>query len=223
MADPDDERRYEAVLFDMDGVLLQGRGTLPVVYARAADDALAELGVDPPEGERGPLRQSRFDEAMAERCRAVGIDPERFWAARERLATEHAKAYIGSDPRVTFEDTDALAGLSVPLGVVSNNRAGTVEYVVGEYFPDRFAVTVGREPSVAGYRKRKPDPYYVDRALDRLGVDNALYVGDRPKDLTAARRAGIDGALLRREFNRDVELEDGLELDSLYDLPALLG
>lgn len=219
MADPDD---YEAVLFDMDGVLLQGRGTLPVVYAKAADDALAELGVDPPEGERGPLRQSRFDEAMAERCRAVGIDPAEFWATRERLATEHAKRYIGSDPRVPFEDTDALAGLSLPLGVVSNNRAGTVEYTLGELFPDRFDVAIGREPTVAGYRKRKPDPYYLDRALDRLGVDHALYVGDRPKDLTAARRAGIDGALLRRAFNRDVELDDEMELDSLDELAALL-
>jgi len=189
---------------------------------RAADDALAALGVDPPEGERGPLRQSRFDEAMAERCRAVGIDPAEFWATREQLATEHATEYIGSDPRVLFEDVDALAELSLPLGVVSNNRAGTVEYVTERWFPDRFDVAIGREPSVTGYRKRKPDPYYLDQALDRLGVDHALYLGDRLKDLTAARRAGIDGALVRRAFNRDVELDDGMELDSLYELVALL-
>jgi HAD superfamily hydrolase (TIGR01549 family) len=217
------ESTYGAVLFDMDGVLIQGRATLLEVYENAADDALAELGVDPPEDKRGPFRQPRLDETMMERCRAVGLDPGAFWRTRERLASERANRRIGTGSRAPYEDTSILAELPGPLGVVSNSRGATVEYVAAELFPDRFAVAIGRDPTIEGYGRRKPDPHYIERALDRIGVEQALYVGDREKDLLAARRAGIDGALVRREHNRDVELDDStLELDDLRALPALL-
>jgi HAD superfamily hydrolase (TIGR01549 family) len=223
MTDIDDRRACEALLFDMDGVLIHGRATLPEVYANAADDALAELGVDVPDAERARFRQPRFDGEMADRCRAVGLDPGAFWTTRERLASERANRRIGTDPRALYDDTAVLAELPGPLGLVSNSRAATVEYVAAELFPDRFAVAVGRDPTLEGYRRRKPEPYYIERALDRLGVEEALYVGDREKDLLAARRAGIDGALVRREHNRDVTLDDSaLELDGLRELPALL-
>jgi len=212
-----------ALLFDMDGVLIRGRSTLAAVYENAADDALDELGAAVPAAERGPLRGPQFDETMAARCRAVGLDPETFWTTRERFASERANDHIGSPPRTPFEDTAVLADLPAPLGVVSNNRAATVEYVAAELFPGQFTVAVGRDPTLEGYRRRKPEPDYIERALDRLGVSNGLYVGDRKQDLTAARRAGIDGVLVRREFNRDVVLSDpAREIDGLGELPALL-
>ena len=223
MSNTVDRPAYEALLFDMDGVLIRGRGTLTAVYEAAADDALDELGAEVPAAERGPFRQSQFGETMATRCREAGLDPETFWTTRERFASERANARIGSPPRTRFEDTAVLADLSKPLGVVSNNRAATVEHVVADLFPGQFTVAVGRDPTLEGYRRRKPDPHYIERALDRLGVDHALYLGDRKKDLLAARRAGIDGALVRREFNREVTVdESALEVDGLRGLPALL-
>jgi HAD superfamily hydrolase (TIGR01549 family) len=223
MSDTADGPAYGALLFDMDGVLIQGRETLTAVYETAADEALADLGADVPAAERGPFRQSQFDETMAAQCRAVGLDPETFWRTRERFASERANDRIGSPPRAPFEDTAVLADLQRPLGVVSNNRAATVEQTVADLFPGQFTVAVGRDPTLEGYRQRKPDPHYIEHALDRLGVDHALYLGDRKTDLLAARRAGIDGALVRREFNRDVELdESALEVDGLDAVPALL-
>jgi HAD superfamily hydrolase (TIGR01549 family) len=214
---------YEAVLFDMDGVLIRGRSTLPEVYRNAADDALAELGVTVPEEERAPLRRPHYSEAMAERCRAVGLDPERFWQARERFASERANRRIGTDPRAPYDDTAVLDRLSGPLGVVSNNRGATVEHVASELFSGRFEVAVGRDPTLEGYRRRKPDTHYIARALNRLGVEDALYVGDRETDLLAARRAGIDGALVRRNHGQGtLDETPTLDIDGLDELPALL-
>jgi phosphoglycolate phosphatase-like HAD superfamily hydrolase len=222
MSDRADGPGYGALLFDMDGVLIQGRATMPAVYERAADDALDALDADVPAAERGPLRQPQFDETMASQCRAVGLDPGTFWTTRERFASERAARRIGSAPRAPFEDTAVLADLPEPLGVVSNNRAATVEYAAAELFPGRFAAAVGRDPTIEGYRRRKPDPHYIERALDRLGVEHALYVGDRETDIVAARRAGIEGALLRRAFNRDVTLDDSTRaFDGLEELRRL--
>lgn len=214
---------YEAVLFDMDGVLIRGRATLPEVYANAADDALAELGVDVPENERPALRQPPFDEAMAECCREAGLDPAEFWTVREGLASERANRRIGSEPRTVYGDTTVLAALSAQLGVVSNNRGRTVEYVAKELFPGRFEAAVGRDPTLDGYRRRKPDPHYIERALEQLGVEHALYVGDREKDLLAARRAGIDGAILRRDHEQGTLRErPTFDLTGLAELRSVL-
>ena len=213
---------YEALLFDMDGVLIRGRSTLPEVYESAADDALEELGAVVPESEREPLRRPHYSEAMAACCRAAGLEPEEFWQTRERLASDRANRRIGTGPRAPYEDTAVLERLPGPLGVVSNNRAATVEHVADKLF-GRFAVAVGRDPTLDGYRRRKPDPYYLDRALDRLGVEDALYVGDREADLLAARRAGIDGALVRRDHGQGrLDETPRLDIDGLDELPALL-
>jgi len=222
VTDTDDGAAYEAILFDMDGVLIQGRATAPAVYADAADDTLAALGVDVPADERARFRQPGFDERMAARCRAVGVDPGEFWTTREGFATERANRRIGDGTRPPFEDTAALAELPVPLGIVSNNRAATVEFVAAELFPGAFAVAIGRDPTIEGYRRRKPEPDYLERALDRLEVERVMYVGDRETDLTAARRAGIDGALVRREHNDGVTVDDrALELDDLWAVRTL--
>lgn len=223
MTDTGDGLPYEAVLFDMDGVLIRGIATLPAVYADAADDTLAELGVDVPETERARLRQPHFDEQMAEQCREVGVDPERFWSTREQFATERANRRIGGGARPAFEDTAVLPELSAPLGIVSNNRGGTAEFVAAELFPGQFEVAIGRDPTIEGFRRRKPDPYYLSRALERLGAEHALYIGDRETDVIAARRAGIDGALVRREHNSAITLDEpALELDDLWELRSLL-
>jgi HAD superfamily hydrolase (TIGR01549 family) len=223
MRDSANRAGYEAVLFDMDGVLIRGRATIPEVYANAADEALAELGVDIPEDERAVLRQPQFDEAMAECCRTVGLDPEEFWTVREGVASERANRRIGSEPRTPYEDTTVLAALSGPLGVVSNNRTGTVEYVAEELFPGRFGAAVGRDPTLEGYRRRKPDPHYIERALEQLGAEHALYVGDRETDLLAARRAGIDGAILRRDHRQGtLDETPAFDLTGLDELRSVL-
>ncbi|PSQ38348.1 hypothetical protein BRD13_06655 [Halobacteriales archaeon SW_5_70_135] len=90
--------------------------------------------------------------------------------------------------------------------VVSNNYQSVVDDVVERYFPDRFAVAYGTEPGEAGRHRRKPDPHFLLRAVDDLGVDPAatLLVGDSADDVDAAAAAGvdIDVAYLRRDPDR---------------------
>jgi HAD superfamily hydrolase (TIGR01549 family) len=218
------ERRYEAVLFDMDGVLIQGPSTPAHVYADAADDVVDEVGLDVPADERSLLRKHGFDERMARCCRDAGIEPERFWELRERFASRRANERLADRARPPYPDTEALADLPAPLGLVSNNRHETATFVADELFSGRFEVAIGRDPTPEGFRRRKPDPHLLERALAELDVESALYVGDRGKDLEAARAAGIDGAFLRREHNSRMSFDEPpvLDLESLAELPDAL-
>ncbi|ELZ07705.1 haloacid dehalogenase [Natrialba aegyptia DSM 13077] len=68
------------ILFDMDGIILEGPRTSPQVYADAVDAALAELDATPSPAQRRELQ--RHDTThLSEHCTALGIDPDRFWGS----------------------------------------------------------------------------------------------------------------------------------------------
>lgn len=213
-------RTYDAVVFDMDGVLLEGRGTAPWIYEAAAERALAALGVEYADGHLETLGRPSYTDAMVGPCRDLGVDPERFWRAREREASTIERVRLREGARTPYGDLDALDALAgYDLGIVSNNRHETVSDVV-----DLFDLPVdayhGRDPTIEGYRRRKPDSHYLDETLDELGTSDAVYVGDRASDVEAATNAGIDAAFLRRAHDDPaaVDVEPRYACTGLTDL-----
>lgn len=216
-----------AILFDMDGVLLEGRDTDPAVYEAAADAAVEDLGLEPSDDQRRILRRYRYTDAIDEICGALGIGPDEFWSRRESHASRIAHDRFRAGERGCYDDVDAIPSLAdrTTLGLVSNNRQETVAFVVDHFgFDGAFDAVRGRDPTIAGYRRRKPDPGYLVDALETLGTTDAVYVGDRPTDVEAAREAEIESAYLRRPHNRDDPLPSGTtyELDSLSELSTVL-
>ncbi len=215
---------YDAVVFDMDGVLLEGRSTASIVYERAADDAVRQLGVDPLPEQLARLEQRSYGPLFEAACHDIGVDPDRFWGLRERCASAREHRWLSSGLREPHDDTEVLLDLEVPLAVVSNNRHDTVQFVLEEVLPGVFEVGRGRDPSIAGYRRRKPDSAYLEETLDALGAETALYVGDRTTDVEAAHAAGIDSALLTRPEAPSIDpaaVTPTHRIESLADLRSL--
>lgn len=217
----------DSLLLDMDGVLLVGKGTDPTVYREAARRALSDLGVvDPPADAAETLGRPPYDDGTAAACDRLGVPTDAFWAARERHASRLTNRRVRSGERAVYDDVDAVRALAgdLPVGVASNNRRATVSFVAEHLFGDDLAIAAGREPTLPDYRtRRKPEPDIIRRALPAL-PDDPLYVGDRRKDVVAARRAGVDAAFVRRPHNRDVRLdpEPDLVVADLGELRAAL-
>ncbi|TMT85476.1 HAD family hydrolase [Haloterrigena sp. H1] len=217
------------VLFDMDGVLLEDPHTDPEVYADAADAALAELGAEPTPAQRRDFRTHAY-ERIRTHCEELGIDPARFWKLKEAHASSGTHDRLRSGERGIYEDVDAIRKLTdrTTTGLVTNNRHETAEFVA-EFVGIDFDIVRGRDPTLAGYERRKPDPYYIEEALADLGVSDGLYVGDSPKDIVAGQAAGLETAFLRRSHNRErecppnatYELESLPEVLSVIDEPVL--
>lgn len=218
-----DDPAEAAILFDMDGVILQGGRTDDVVYERAADRVLSELGVEATETHRRRLSEHGYDEVEAA-CLDLALDPERFWERREARACDIANARIEAGERSLYPDVDSVYdfGDATTLALVSNNRHGTATFVA-EHFGLPFDVARGRDPTVDGLARKKPAPDYLDATMDTLGRSEGIYVGDREKDMIAAGRAGLEGAFLRRSHNQDVPLpaDATYELESLSDLSSV--
>ena len=212
----------DVVLFDMDGVVLDGRGTDDAVHARALDDVLEERDLRVTGDLRRPLETYEYDDDFRAACGEIGVDPAELFRAREERSARRTVERLAAGTRRLCPDVDALDDLAerVPIGLVSNNYDSVVAFVVDHFRLDAFSFARGRDLGPDGFCRRKPDPHYLNEALDALDAERGLYVGDRATDVIAAERAGLDGVLLRREHNRelDLDVDPAFEVESLREL-----
>jgi phosphoglycolate phosphatase len=165
-------------------------------------------------------------DALHDICERYDLVPERFWAAREDHDERAQFADFHAGKRGRYDDVDAITDLPGPRGVVSNNHHTTIGFVL-EFFDlePLFDTYHGRSKTVESLRLKKPDTHYLDRALDDLGAESALYVGDSGHDVLAAERAGLDSVFVRRPHCADTDLPVAAthEVADLYGVAALLG
>ena len=180
-------KRYKAIIFDLDGTLL---------------DTLTDLA----EGTNYALRVNGFPERTTDEIRRfVGngarklieraVPDGQVEAALEKVRQDfdiyykvHCKDHTGPYPGI-MEMLQELVQQGYALGVVSNKPDFAVQELIPEYFPDIFASVSGERQGVA----KKPAPDLIREAMKNLQADssNAVYVGDSEVDLEAAVNAGI--------------------------------
>jgi phosphoglycolate phosphatase-like HAD superfamily hydrolase len=217
---------YDAVVFDNDGVLT--RLTDWELVRQSIRDTFAEFGAEASDDHVEDVLR-----ATPERVRRVagehGLDPETLWRRREANAAAVQREAMLAGDKPLYDDFDALRALredhGLDLGVVSNNQHETVEHVLDVHgVGDLFSTAYGREPTLSGITRKKPDPHYLDRALSDLRAEEALYVGDSGSDVEAAHNAGVDSAFVRREHRAeyDLSVDPTHEIASLHDLRDLV-
>lgn len=214
---------YEAVIFDHDGVLLSIKRD-PSVFERMIEETFREFGVTDPSVEEVRAFMGSLDlDEMWSICNDYGVDLEEFWRAREMRSSEIQKGMVMEGERSLYSDVRVLDRLNgLPLGIVSNNQDRTVNFVVDHYGLEQFDSVYGREPSLDGIRRMKPSPYYLDRTLDDLGTNDAVYVGDSKSDVLAAESAGIDSIYVQRPHTVDLDVEATHITDDLRGVVELL-
>jgi HAD superfamily hydrolase (TIGR01549 family) len=215
---------YDAVLFDHDGVLVDL--TSVATHREGAREAFAAVGVDDPAPEDvDALSIGVTQELLADVCERYAVDPTVFWYHRDTVTAHGQYEEMRAGEKAPYDDLGMLADLEVPLGVVSSNQRTTVAFSLAYFDLKRHFETVeARDPTVTSLGRKKPAPYYVERALDALDATDALFVGDSESDLLAADRAGIDSVFVRRPHRADADLstQPEYEIEGLDELPSLL-
>ena len=214
---------YDAVVFDNDGVLTER--TDRAVLRRAVRATFESFDVAPAEDVLDEFVAGVSPSRVEETCARLGLDADAFWRERDAQFAEHQCREADRGQKPAYDDVVALEELNVPLGVVSNNQNATIDHVFEVHDLHRhFGTWYVREPTMESVRRKKPAPYYLERALADLDAETALYVGDKATDVQAAHAAGIDSLLVRREHNRAVAPDPGptFDVDSLHAIPPLL-
>jgi len=218
---------YDSVLFDVDGVLLRRHDDHPTVYADAVAETFRSFDVAVAPDDLEAFYGSATLDGMRRVCERHGVDFEAFWPERERNVSALQQRLMRRGERDLYDDCAVLSELAAghELAAVSNNQHETVEYMVDHFdLGEHFEAAYGREPTVEGFERTKPDTHYVDRALTDLDTRSGLYVGDSGVDVLAAHRAGLDSAFVRRDHRAGYEPpeEPTYEIDRLTELTDIV-
>ena len=211
--------RYKAILFDMDGTVLE---TLHDLNA-AANRALAEFGFPP----RTLDETRRFVGNGSRRLLELSVPEGTDGGTVDRVLAWYLPYYNAHANDATRpydgipELLAALREAGIPLAVVSNKPDRTVRELAAMHFPGLLETAVGENE--AGGVRRKPWPDTLLAAAAALGVEpgECLYVGDSAVDVLASARAGMDCASVLWGFRSRGELEEaGAKL--LFETPKEL-
>lgn len=181
--------KYSAVLFDLDGTLLNTIGDI----AAAMNHALTEGGYpEHPEDAYYDMVGWGLDEL----CRRALPEGEGTQDLIQKLEGEW-KAYYHEHPADRTEPYDgveellsALVESNIALGVLSNKPDELVRKTVEQLLPSRyFAVVRGQSEEFP----HKPDPASLLHMLQEIQVEpeEACLVGDSEIDMETARNAGV--------------------------------
>lgn len=209
-----------AVIFDLDGTLID---SAPDIHA-AANRMLAEV-------DEGALSYDTIRSfigngvpVLVERIIAKqGLDPERH---PELLAI--FMHHYNADPATLTElypnvraVVEGLAAEGARLGVCTNKPEGPTREILRAFDLDRlFDAVVGGDTLPV----KKPDPAPLRRAVEALGRDLTVYVGDSEVDAETASRAALPFALFTEGYRKRPveELAFDAAFADFADLPGIL-
>ena len=194
--------RYKAVLFDMDGTVLDTLGDL----ANACNHTLRAFGL--PERTRDEVAHFLGNGAAWLISHAVpeGTAPERvqeILRAYQPWYDAHCDILTSPYPGI-LELMRALRAAGVRQAVVSNKQDSAVKLLAERHFPGLLDSAVGESLTV----RRKPNPDAVLAALEHMGLgpEAAIYVGDTEVDMATAVNAHLPCAVVGWGFRTAEEL-----------------
>lgn len=206
-------KHYQAILYDIDGTLLDTRDMNLYPLLRIIKE---ELGQDWTYDQVKKYLAYTGMQVMEE----LNIrDKETTYARWVRYVNEYpqpAKLFPGLSAALA-----EIHQAGVLQAIVSSKKHAQFEIdMAGKEILPYFATAVLEEDT----QQHKPNPEPLLLCLKRLGVapEDAIYIGDMPSDCLAAKRAGMDFALARWGSDQMIEQAD-VVLESPKDLLWLLG
>jgi len=205
-----------AILFDLDGTLLDTLEDLrdsvneTMRHYGCPERSLGEIRSFLGSGARHLIRESLPGEPEETFVDEALAYYQKYYRAHSHIKTKHYDGIL--EALEQLKDTFLVA-------VVSNKPDGAVKPLCKQYFGDVYAR--GEDANCP----RKPAPDMVFQAMQALGAERCIYVGDSEIDIQTARNAGVPCLSVSWGFrDREELVEAGAKYmcDSPRDMVAML-
>ena len=171
-----------AILFDLDGTLLDTLEDLTDATNAALTHfgyptrSLEEVRKFVGNGAKNQITMSLPGGQSPEEIEGVLAWYKTYYAAHSQLKTRPYEGILEALEEVKKE---------FPVAIVSNKPDVAVKRLCRQYFPGIFAL--GETPDCP----RKPAPDMVWKAMEALGVEKGIFIGDSEVDVVTAKNAGM--------------------------------
>ena len=212
-ADPPFPGSYRAVVFDMDGLLLDTE----TLWHRAEQQLFATHGAEFTWDDKMAVIGSSFDFTARYFAERLGVAPERGTALVEEMVElmyAELQREVSGRPGA-IELIERLRG-TLPLGLASNSPRRLVDLALASAgLTDAFAAIVTGDD----VERHKPAPDIYLLACRRLGVEpaEAIALEDSASGVAAAKAAGMACIAVPQYAETDVSAADRV-IDSLEEL-----
>ena len=186
------------VLFDLDGTLLDTLQDL----TDAVNYTMAQFGY--PACSPMQVRSYLGNGARELIRRAMGVEdsPAVDQALAVYIPYYNAHNLDKTKPYDGILDAMEQLGKKYPLAVVSNKPDAGTKALCARFFPGVYSM--GEHTGCP----RKPAPDMLHKAMDALGVEKCVYVGDSEVDVITANRAGVPCVSVLWGFRDRPEIEE---------------
>lgn len=196
--------KYKAVLFDLDGTLLDTLDDL----TDSVNVILEKYGF--PKQERKEVRRclGNGSERLMREVLPKNIDEVDFAKYLEEYKAyyeAHKEEKTGPYPGIP-ELLQELHRRGVKIGVVSNKFDMAVKGLCEKYFSECIDGVAGEMESAGICRKPAPDMVFAVVTQLGIEIEDCLYVGDSEVDILTAENAGMDCVSVCWGFRDEAEL-----------------
>ncbi|MDQ7038780.1 MAG: HAD-IA family hydrolase [Aquificota bacterium] len=173
----------KAVIFDVDGVIVDVRESYHLAIKRTAEEFLGkEVSLD-------LIREIKYSKSINNDWDVTYEVIKHLGGSADygKIVERFTEVYRGLRDRekqiLSSGIFRELKERGVPLGIVTGRPKSDLDFVLDRFnLRGFFDVTVD-EDDVADKNLRKPHPFPLHLCMETLGVGEALYVGDSPADL----------------------------------------
>jgi HAD superfamily hydrolase (TIGR01548 family) len=182
--------KKQAVLFDMDGVLVDVGQSYRTAIQKTAE-FFTKQEVTKEQIQEFKMKGGFNDDWDLTQAiiKSRGMD-----LTKEKVVEKFQEVYFQvRDTEKWLLDKEVLSELKkkFKLGIVTGRPKDEAIYVLeNNNVTDDFEFMIGMEEMEG---KQKPNPFGILEAMKALNVENAVYIGDTVDDIMAAKNAEIDG------------------------------
>ena len=184
------------ILWDLDGTLLDTLEDL----ADAVNFALQQFGYPERSIEEIRCFVGNGARRLIERSVPAGGDADAVFDTFRTYYDTHCR--IKTRPYDGIMEALQKLGEKYPMAVVSNKPDSAVKPLCAEYFPGLYARGESTDCP------RKPAPDMVFKAMEAIGVESCIYVGDSEVDVLTAKNAGVPCLSVLWGFRDRAEIMD---------------
>ncbi len=219
------ELKYNSVIFDMDGVIINSTENEEWKY-NAVEKALNDLNVEK-QNKRiyNALLGDLGYKKCLDVCKEFDIDAREAWTLVAKYTTQHRAKEIKNNEIQLFNDfkklKENLSEVNVKTGIISNAPMNAVDLTIENFRLKQFFDFYLGVRNFDDLQVRKPHPNHLEIARAELKREPCIYIGDAESDIIAAQRAGMDSAWIKRtSFDSDVSAD--YEVKDLNKLSNIL-